>query len=192
MIEKVRPIVLLDRDGTINVDSGYVSRPEDVELIDGAAQGLAMLKRAGFILVVVSNQSAIGRGMATEEDVVQTNREIQRQLVLGDQDANLDLILFAPDAPEQASERRKPGIGMLDDLRAKFQFEIETAWMIGDKQSDLSFAFNAGIAPERVLLVLTGEGQGVWERMSDAERMEQQSFKNLLLAAEYIIGQAQV
>jgi len=140
-----KPIVFLDRDGTINVDHGYVFEKERLELIPGAATAIGDLKRAGFMIVVVSNQSAVGRGMATTEEVEQTNVELQRMLLEIDEDASLDVVLFCADHPDSATDRRKPGCGMLRELPSSMSFDPEVSWMIGDKVSDIEFGLNAGI-----------------------------------------------
>ena len=88
-----RPAVFLDRDGTINVDTGYVCTIEELHLIPGVAKAIGDLKRAGCSIIVVTNQSAIGRGYATAEQVENTNRELQRQLRAEDQEALLDRVL---------------------------------------------------------------------------------------------------
>ena len=154
-----QPIVFLDRDGTINVDSGYVSRPEDVVLIPGVSRAIGDLKRAGFLVVIVSNQSAVSRGFATTKEVDATNDELCRQLLAGDADARVDLIAYAVDHPDSPTPRRKPGIGMLEDVRAHWAFLPEECWMIGDKISDYQFGRNAGIPHAQCLFLRTGHGE---------------------------------
>lgn len=153
-----KPIVFLDRDGTINVDYGYVFDPERLELIPGAAQALAKLKRAGFVLVVISNQSAIARGYCKAEDVDQTNQRLAELLLAEDPDAVLDWILYSPDGADQGSTTRKPEIGLLEELRPHCPIDPMICWMVGDKISDLEFAKNAGIPGEQRILVQTGKG----------------------------------
>lgn len=174
-------IIFLDRDGTINVDHGYVTKPENVELIEGAAEAIALLKSAGYKTVVVSNQSAIGRGFASHQDVEATNFEIERQLEDVYGGALLDLIVYSADHPDQATDRRKPGIGMLRDVSIHFDIDLENSWVIGDKISDIQFGLNAGIPKEQCLLVLTGAEKSAY---SDTP-----SFTNILLAVKHILLQ---
>jgi|GEM_PF-2678451 len=180
-------IVFLDRDGTVNVDLGYVTRPEQVRLIEGAATAIGDLKRAGLIVVVVSNQSAIGRGLATEEDVEATNQELARQLAAGDKDAVLDMVLFAPDHPDSATQNRKPGNGMLSQVRQRWEIQPDKCWMIGDKISDLGFGRSAGFAQDHCLLVKTGEGEKTWSRMSEGEQGIQLEFGSIVEAVRHIV-----
>lgn len=152
-----RPTVFLDRDGTINVDSGYVTSPERLELIPGASEAMGSLARAGFRLVIVSNQSAIGRGRATVEEVDATNQQLIALLAAEDPDAWPDLILYCPHAPSESCECRKPGIGLVKS--AGLEFDPTRSWMFGDKLSDIRFGVNLGLPLAQCLLVLTGEGR---------------------------------
>lgn len=152
-------IVFLDRDGTINVDSGYVVSPEQVRLIDGAAQSIALIRNHGFSVVVVTNQSAVGYGMASLEDIEATNEEVRSQLKEENPQALIDAILFCPHLPQNGCECRKPKIGMVSHIVKQSNFQTEGCWIVGDKLSDLEFGKNLGILPMQRILVLTGHGQ---------------------------------
>ncbi len=156
--ERVK-IAFLDRDGTINVDTGYVRSTDSVTLLPGAASAIGDLKRAGFVVVVVSNQSVVGRGWATIEDVELVNNKIVDLLLADDADANLDLVLFATDHPKRASDRRKPATGMLRDVEQYWQFDPTASWMIGDRQGDMEFGQNAGLPKEHCLMLLSENDQ---------------------------------
>jgi histidinol-phosphate phosphatase family protein len=146
-------IVFLDRDGTINVDFGYVKNPAEVTLLPGVASALSQLRTAGFSLVVVTNQSAIGRGIASVQDVEATNVEVGRQLASEDARAVIDHWLYCPHAPEDACDCRKPKIGLLRSLRGGYK--AGSCWMVGDKWSDIQFGINAGLPPEHCVLLTT-------------------------------------
>ena len=176
-------LVLLDRDGTINVDHGYVTQPEQIDLIPGAAEAIGLLKEAGFICVIVSNQSAIGRGMASVTDVERTNRRLEEALLEEHPSAKLDLFLYAPDAPDGASDRRKPRIGMYREVESLYTIDVRNSWMIGDKPSDVEFGINAGLPTKNCLLVLTGEGKKSKSKLPDA----QPTFASLLPAVRHIL-----
>ena len=110
--------IFLDRDGTINVEVNYLSRPEDVQLLPGVGQAMARLRAAGYQLVVITNQSAVARGMITEADLADIHRELQRQL--GDAGAEVDGIYYCPHHPEHGNPPyrrdctcRKPAPGLL-------------------------------------------------------------------------------
>ena len=153
--------VFLDRDGTINIDTGYVCRPEDLHLIPGVAAAIGDLRRNGFEVIVVTNQSAIGRGFATEDQVRQTNGRMEQLLLAADPDAQLNEILYCPHNPEDGCGCRKPLTGMFEQLTAvrRGGLDLAGSYMVGDKWSDLEFGIRLGIEPGNCFLVLTGHGE---------------------------------
>src|ERR1019366_7089227 len=112
-----RPAVFLDRDGTLNVDRSYLVRAEDMQLLPGVGQAVCALQKAGFACVVVTNQSAVGRGMMTDADLLLVHDEMNRQLA--DLGVSLDGIYACTVAPTRGDRLaiehpdRKPGPGML-------------------------------------------------------------------------------
>ena len=151
----MKPAVFLDRDGTINVDRHYLSRADQFELIPGAGPALRRLQDAGFLLVVVTNQSGIGRGYYTEADLHAVNARMNELLTpLGVQFAR---IYYAPEAPEQPSRGRKPSPQFLLDARDELGVDLARSYMVGDKMIDLECGWNAGVS--RSLLVRTGYGR---------------------------------
>ena len=169
--------VFLDRDGTINIDYGYVTEPEKIDLIDGAAQAIGELKRAGFTTIVASNQSAIGRGIATIEAVEACNSCVQNKLSQEDPDATLDLILYCGAHPDEGSPDRKPAAGMFSTAQGILPLEPENCWMVGDKQSDVGFGLTAGFPESQCLRLLSG-----------SEVISERAFPSLLLAVRYILS----
>lgn len=161
-------IVFLDRDGTLNVDYGYVTAREDLDLIPCAAGAVALLKRAGFLTVVVTNQSAVGRGMANLDDVADTNAALREKLLAGAPEAVLDEILFCPHAPEDHCACRKPATGMLEKLRGRIEFDPKESWVVGDKEADLEFGAAAGIPQQQRILVRTGAGKETERNLKEA------------------------
>jgi D-glycero-D-manno-heptose 1,7-bisphosphate phosphatase len=123
------------------VDSGYPSRPEHVRLLDGVKDGLDALRSAGFKLVIVTNQSGIGRGFFSETDFWAVQARLGT--LLGE-----DLIAatyFCPDHPEKASNRRKPAPGMLFEAARDLDISLGDSFMIGDKESDIEAGLKAGV-----------------------------------------------
>ena len=123
------------------VDPGYPSKPEQVQLLSGVKEGLASLRSAGFKLVIVTNQSGIGRGFFSETDFWTVQARLET--LLGE-----DLIsatYFCPDHPEKASDRRKPAPGMLFEAADDLDVSLAESFMVGDKESDIEAGLNAGV-----------------------------------------------
>jgi D-glycero-D-manno-heptose 1,7-bisphosphate phosphatase len=133
--------VFLDRDGTLMVDSGYPSKPEQVRLLDGVREGLASLQSADFKLVIVTNQSGIGRGILSETDFWAVQARLETLLGEG----LVSTTYFCPDHPDRASDRRKPGPGMLLEAARDLDVSLGESFMIGDKKSDIEAGLNAGV-----------------------------------------------
>lgn len=148
--------VLLDRDGTVIYDRHYLSDPEGVALLPGAADGLRLLRDAGAALFLVTNQSGIGRGMFSEDSFFACQARLEE--LLRCEGLELAGSIFCPHAPEQTGcACRKPQTGMWEELRDAHGLLPETSAMIGDKAVDIAFGRNAGLAAS--VLVLTGKGE---------------------------------
>lgn len=148
-------LVLLDRDGVLNEDrADYVKSPAELILLPGAAAAVARLNRHGAKVAVVTNQSAVGRGIIDTDMLERIHHKMTSQLATDG--AHLDAILVAPDAPDAATERRKPGAGMLREAMATFGVDPADTVMIGDSARDLLAAAKAGC---RRLLVRGGHGR---------------------------------
>ena len=141
--------VFLDRDGTLIEEVGYCSRPEDVRAYVGARESLQALRDAGYLLVVITNQSGIGLGYFTEADYHAVNAELERQIL------KLDGIYFAADTPEAPTARRKPGTGMILEAADELGIDLARSFFIGDRASDIECGRRAGM---RTILVETGYG----------------------------------
>jgi D,D-heptose 1,7-bisphosphate phosphatase len=153
-----RPAVFLDRDGTVIEHVHYLSDPALVRLLPGAAEALRRLRRAGFARVLVTNQSAIGRGMLTLDRLEEIHAELERQLAASG--ATLDDIYYCPDAPFGDDRTvvehsdRKPGPGMLLRAADELGLDLDASWMVGDLISDVLAGHNAGC---RSILVESGK-----------------------------------
>ncbi|HDS03557.1 MAG TPA: HAD family hydrolase [Firmicutes bacterium] len=137
-----RPAVFMDRDNTLNIDPGYLSAPGRVELFDDVPRSLARLKKQGFLLIVLSNQSGIGRGFFGAEDVEAVNTRINELL---SPEGLIDAFYYCPHAPEEQCGCRKPAIGLLEQACADYDIELSRSFMIGDKRSDILLGRAAGI-----------------------------------------------
>ena len=149
-----RRAIFLDRDGTLIAEREYLSDPAQVELIPGVPQALQRLQRSGFRLILVTNQSGIGRGYFTESDMHQVNRRLAELLV--PHHVRIERIYFAPEAPDQPSPGRKPSPHFLFQARDELGLDLAQSYMVGDKLSDLECGWNAGV--RQCLLVRTGYG----------------------------------
>jgi len=146
--------VFLDRDGTLIEDKDYLSDPDQVVLLPGAAEALKRLQDAGFKLFIVSNQSGVGRGYFTMADVERVNHRLVEQLAKNG--VRIEKIYIAPEAPEQESRGRKPSPQFLFDARDEFGIDLSQSYLIGDKRIDLECGWNAGV--KKSILVRTGNG----------------------------------
>ena len=146
--------VFLDRDGTLIEERDYLSRPEDVAPFSCAAQALKSLQDAGFKLIIISNQSGVGRGYFTLEDVAKVNARLVE--IFAADGVRFDKIYIAPEAPDQPSRGRKPSPQFLFDARDEFGLDLSGSYMIGDKWIDVECGWNAGV--KKSILVRTGYG----------------------------------
>ena len=154
-----RRFVLLDRDGTINEEVGYVLRPDELRLIPGAGRALGELRGLGLGLVVLTNQSPIGRGMLTLAGL----HEIHVRLadLLAADGVTLDRIEFCPHRPDQGCTCRKPGTLMVERAAIALGFDPAAAWLVGDHGTDLRLGRAVGAT---TILVRTGHGDDELER----------------------------
>lgn len=156
-----RPALFLDRDGVVVVEQDYLSRPEDVVLLRGAAETIAAANRAGWAVVMVTNQSGVGRGYFGWAAFAAVQTELLRQLAA--HDAHIDLVLACPFHAEAREPYRhddhpwrKPRPGMLHAALSALPIDPGRSWMVGDHVSDVIAAREAGLAG--AFHVLTGHG----------------------------------
>lgn len=148
-----RRFVLLDRDGTVIEDKHYLHDPEGVELLPGALKGLRRMQDLGFGLALLTNQSGVGRGYFTEDDVHAVNNRLLAMLL--EQGVRIDAVYHCPHAPEENCRCRKPEPGMMLQAAGELGFDPFDCFMIGDKLADVQLGRNTGAVP---ILVRTGKG----------------------------------
>lgn len=148
-----RRFVLLDRDGTINVERQYLSHPKQVELLPGAVEGLRTMQSLGLGLVVVSNQSGIARGYFDEARVDAIHKRLEKLLLA--EGVSLAGIFVCPHGPHDNCACRKPKPGMARAAAREYGFELRQTFVIGDKPSDIELGRAVGAT---TLLVRTGYG----------------------------------
>jgi histidinol-phosphate phosphatase family protein len=144
-----RPGLLLDRDGTIIVDHGYVGSVERVELIEGAAEAIALFNAAEVPVAVVTNQSGVARGLYGIDDVANVHKHIAKRLA--DHGAWIDAFFFCPYHPDgvvsafaRTSDDRKPGPGMARAAKAALNLDLSASWVVGDRPEDVGLAHAIG------------------------------------------------
>lgn len=135
--------LFLDRDGVINEDLGYVSKIDDFRFCDGLFAALREFARAGYLLVVVTNQSGIGRGYYSEADFLKLSQYMLDELKK--QEIKIEKIYHCPHAPEQNCPCRKPAPGMILRAASELCLDLKSSILIGDKQSDIQAAKQAGV-----------------------------------------------
>ena len=154
-----KPAVFLDRDGTINVEKDYLYRVEEFEFTPGAVEAIRLLNQAGYLVVVVTNQSGVARGYYTEADIKTLHSYIDQ--VLLSQGARVDAWYYCPHHEQgkppynQACDCRKPMPGMLRQAASDHAIDLTRSWMVGDKPADVNAGQAAGCRP---VLVMTGYG----------------------------------
>jgi len=135
--------LFLDRDGIINVDHGYVSTIDEFEFMDAIIALLKLFSEAGFISIIVTNQSGIGRGYYSKEDFDTLSSWLIAELKK--KEIDIRAIYHCPHSPDQNCNCRKPSIGMIEEALTEYPITLEKSWMIGDKESDIQLAHNAKI-----------------------------------------------
>ena len=177
-----RRAVFLDRDGVIIANrADYVKRWEEVELLPGALAALARLATTGLAVVVVTNQSPVGRGLLSSVEVERINRRLRRRIKAGG--GRLDGVYYCPHAPEENCLCRKPAPGLLLQAASDLDLTLAASYMIGDAYSDLLAGQAVGASP---ILVLSGRGRAQLEQPRPAELRAFHIVPNLAEAAALI------
>ena len=182
--------IFLDRDGTINVEKNYLYKIEDFEFLPGVIEALKMLQDAGFLLIVITNQSGIGRGYYTENDFKKLNDWMV--LTLKDQGVTINAVYFCPHLPDAKLKKyrmdcecRKPKLGMYEQAIKDFDVDVSQSYAIGDKIRDLSICHTTGC---RGFLVGANETVDIIEQIQRGDIGSIRYETNLYGAAFRIIG----
>jgi len=147
------PAVFVDRDGVLIREVNYLKRPEQVQVLKGSAEAVAALRKAGFKVVVITNQSGVGRGYFTLADLKAAHARLASEL--RKRGALLDGLYFCPHAPDKACACRKPKTLMLRRAARDLKLDMKRSFFVGDTTTDVATALAAGCAP---ILVRTGKG----------------------------------
>jgi heptosyltransferase-2 len=182
-------VIFLDRDGTLTVEKDFVSEIEQVEFIPGTKEALKMLQELGYKLVIISNQSGIGRKIMTEKQVEKINDFILEEFE--NEGIKIEGIYYCPHHPENNCNCRKPKTGLIEKALLKHNLKLKGSWVIGDKLSDVLLGKNIRA---KSILVLTGYGEEVREKIESSSEVypwQRPDYiaKDLLDAALYIKSQ---
>jgi histidinol-phosphate phosphatase family protein len=186
-----KPAVFLDRDGTLIEEVNFLLNEKQIKVWPNAIKAMSLLRRKGFLLIVLSNQSGVARGYLTEERVEDLNRAVFSQMrMMGEVP---DAFFFCPFHPEakleqyrRESDLRKPGPGMAYLAAQKFDIDLGRSYSVGDKLSDVGLGQNLG---GKGALVLTGYGQEQKNKLgSETEYMPDCIASDILEAAEWIVS----
>jgi D-glycero-D-manno-heptose 1,7-bisphosphate phosphatase len=169
--------VFIDRDGTLIEEVNFLHRVEDLRYFPFTDEAVRLLKERGFLVVLVTNQSGISRGIYTVDDMHAVHERIQADLT-----EKLDAIYFCPHLPDGDCRCRKPRLGMIEAACTDFPIDLESSWVIGDKKLDVELGFNAGVRP---ILVKTGYGE---KHLPELERPPFAVAENLIEAVRIIVG----
>ena len=145
MTDALSPAVFVDRDGTIMEDCDYCSDPKDIRILPGVREALRRLKSKGFKLIIITNQSGIGRGLMSVEQYRAVETETSRQL-----DGLIEATYFCPDVPSQHCSCRKPEPGMILQAEREHRIDLSRSFFIGDKEIDVECGRNVGVRTIRV------------------------------------------
>lgn len=149
-----RPVVFLDRDGTINEEVGYLKDPSQLKLLPKVVEGLKLLQDAGFALVVLTNQSGVGRGYFDEETLQAIHAKLKEMLEA--EGVTLDGIYYCPHHPDDGCSCRKPATELAKKAAEELNLDLNRAFVVGDRDVDVQLAKNLKAV---AVLVLTGHGQ---------------------------------
>ncbi len=184
--------VFLDRDGTVIHDLGYIDDPGKVRLIPGASEAIRRFSRAGYLVVIVSNQSGVARGLFDEEDLSRVHARLEE--LLDEQGASLDGAYYCPylagavatvEAYRRDSELRKPQAGMLLQAARELGIDLSRSWMIGDSPCDIEAGYRAGC--DTILVRNDGHCSGVGP--NDSSVKPTHFVDSLLEAARIVEGE---
>ncbi len=161
---EVTRAIFIDRDGTINIDKDYLTDPDQIEFIEKSPEAISLANRLGLKVIVISNQSGVARGLMTLQQVESVNERLVD--MLRGRGARVDAVYYCPHHPSNGytCRCRKPDIGMLLKARERFDVDLSSSFVVGDKWSDVKCGENAGAMTS---LVMTGYGRSDYQRCID-------------------------
>lgn len=185
----MRKAVFLDRDGTINVEKHYLYKIEDFEFLPGVIEGLKLLQRADYLLVIITNQSGIARGYYTEDDFQRLNSWMLKELK--DKGVDIAKVYYCPHLSDAQVEKyrkecdcRKPNLGMYEQAVRELEIDLNISWTIGDKIRDCAICVSSAC---RGILIADNEKSEVVNAVKCGEIERVVYADSLLPAAKMIV-----
>ena len=179
--------IFLDRDGTLNEDPGYISDPAKLILFPETGEALSLLKKYGFLLIIISNQSGVARGLMNKHDVEAVNDKLN--LLLSEYKVKIDAFYYCPAHPDfstpEECECRKPSPKLVFEAAEEFEIDLSKSYLIGDAISDILCGKNAGL---KTILIKTGKGKESFSILQKENNFPTFVADNLLQASNFILG----
>lgn len=176
--------VILDRDGCLNEDKGYVHKVEDFKLLPGVVEGLKKLSKE-FIFVVITNQSGIRRKIYTVDDMNIFNKKLINELKK--ENIEIKKIYYCPHTPEDVCDCRKPSTKYIKQAAKEFNINLKNSWVIGDHPHDVTMGLKSGC---RVVYLLTGHGKKHLDELKESSVKPELIAEDFSQAADFIIKNA--
>ncbi|MBN1215396.1 MAG: HAD family hydrolase [Candidatus Lokiarchaeota archaeon] len=174
--------IILDRDGTLNEDQGYIHKIEDFKLLPGVIEGLNLVKDK-FLFFIISNQSGIGRGFYTVDDFWKFNNHLISKLKQNN--IKIEKTYFCPHKIEINCDCRKPKLKFIKDIVSEYKINLKESWVIGDHPSDAQLGINSG---SKSIYLLTGHGKSHLKDLNKKEIEPTFIAKDFLTAMKYILS----
>ncbi|MFH2059221.1 MAG: D-glycero-beta-D-manno-heptose 1,7-bisphosphate 7-phosphatase [Pseudomonadota bacterium] len=182
----IKPIVFLDRDGVINVDSAdYIKTPSEFNFILNSPKAIALLCQHGFEVIVITNQSLIGRQMVTQETLDAIFQKMKQGII--EAGGRIKDIFFCPHIPGAGCDCRKPEPGLIQQACATYKIDLSISVMVGDSAKDIETAVTAGVG--KTILVQTGNGKTALGQLAQKRIAPDHVAPDLYAAAQWIIKQ---
>jgi histidinol-phosphate phosphatase family protein len=183
--DRKSPAVFIDRDGTIIYERNYLRKIKDIKLFAFAVESMKLLKEHGYKLVIITNQSGIGRGYFSEARLKKIHLRLLE--MLGRKGVKIDAVYYCPHLPDDGCECRKPKLALVRLAQRKLRLDLKRSCSIGDHMGDYLLGKNMG---GKGLFVLTGHGREVLKMIDSPKTKVKPDFvaKNILVAAKWIVN----
>ena len=176
-----RRCVFMDRDGVFNQENdAYIKSPDDLIIFPNAGESVRRLTEAGYLVVIISNQSGVARGLFTEQDLTNVQGKLVQAIQLAG--GTINALYHCPHLPDAGCSCRKPKPGMILQAAEEHDIDLPSSYMVGDRSTDIQCGFNAGVT---TVLVLTGKHE--WVVMEDEPIDPICTAKDISAAVDWIL-----